>query len=231
MSKIKEVISLVYLKVCFLFQQQLNTSFDDETAAFLNDCYTLEEKERLKVEWRLFEEQKRNFEKERTNFTEAAIRLGREVFSSDRVLPQITSTMCSECCRDLFVHYVLQKRAFEEDRAAWLKNHFLNMTPFADRRRWSSSDCQSALSISKSVHYIKWSLCVLISNYLMSFMTESESELSMSSVKAPKAKSSTYTTFSTPKPSRSTTTPSTAELYRTLRLIPESRYSSVSLHF
>lgn len=60
-------------------QQQLNSSFDDETAALLNDCYTLEEKERLKEEWRLFEEQKRNFERERKNFTEAAIRLGREV--------------------------------------------------------------------------------------------------------------------------------------------------------
>lgn len=60
-------------------QQQLNSSLDDETAAFLHDCYTLEEKERLKEEWRLFEEQKRNFEKERKNFTEAAIRLGREV--------------------------------------------------------------------------------------------------------------------------------------------------------
>ncbi|XP_013884559.1 synovial sarcoma, X breakpoint 2 interacting protein a [Austrofundulus limnaeus] len=154
-----------------LLQQQLNASFDDETAAFLNDCYTLEEKERLKVEWRLFEEQKRNFEKERKNFTEAAIRLGRE------------------------------KRAFEEDRAAWLKNHFLSMTPFTDRRRWSSSDCQSALSV------------------------KSESEISMSSIKSPKAKSSTYTAFSTPKPSRSTTTPSTADLYRTLCLIPESSSS------
>ncbi|MEQ2311910.1 Afadin- and alpha-actinin-binding protein [Ameca splendens] len=100
-----------------LLRQQLNTSFDDETAALLNDCYTLEEKERLKEEWKLFEEQKRNFEKERNNFTEAAIRLGRE------------------------------KMAFEEDRAAWLKNQFLNITPFTDRRRCSSSDGQSALSI------------------------------------------------------------------------------------
>uniref|UniRef100_A0A3B5MKT6 Synovial sarcoma, X breakpoint 2 interacting protein a n=1 Tax=Xiphophorus couchianus TaxID=32473 RepID=A0A3B5MKT6_9TELE len=64
-----------------LLQQQLNTSFDDETAALLNDCYTLEEKERLKEEWKLFEEQKKNFEKERKNFTEAAIRLGREIVS------------------------------------------------------------------------------------------------------------------------------------------------------
>uniref|UniRef100_H3DBJ4 Synovial sarcoma, X breakpoint 2 interacting protein a n=1 Tax=Tetraodon nigroviridis TaxID=99883 RepID=H3DBJ4_TETNG len=87
-----------------LLQQQLNSSLDDDTAAFLHDCYTLEEKERLKEEWRLFEEQKRNFEKERKNFTEAAIRLGRD------------------------------KKAFQEDRAAWLKSQFLNMTPFTDRR-------------------------------------------------------------------------------------------------
>jgi len=69
-----------------VIQQQLNTSFDDETAALLNDCYTLEEKERLKEEWRLFEEQKKNFERERKNFTEAAIRLGREVLYSSDVL-------------------------------------------------------------------------------------------------------------------------------------------------
>uniref|UniRef100_A0A1A8D1Y8 Synovial sarcoma, X breakpoint 2 interacting protein n=2 Tax=Nothobranchius kadleci TaxID=1051664 RepID=A0A1A8D1Y8_NOTKA len=155
-----------------LLQQQLSTSFDDETAALLYDCYTLEEKERLKEEWRLFEEQKRNFEKERRNFTEAAIRLGRE------------------------------KQAFEEDRAAWFKNHFLNMTPFTNRRRCSSSDGQSSLSII------------------------SEPEIRMS-VKAHKAKASTYTTFSTPKSSRSTAAPSTTDLYRTLRLIPDC---SSSMH-
>ncbi|XP_059200982.1 synovial sarcoma, X breakpoint 2 interacting protein a isoform X1 [Centropristis striata] len=154
-----------------LLQQQLNTSFDDETAALLNDCYTLEEKERLKEEWRLFEEQKRNFERERKNFTEAAIRLGRE------------------------------KKAFEEDRASWLKNQFLNMTPFTDRRRCSSSDGQSALSI------------------------RSEPEMRMSSTNAQLVKSSTYATFSTPKPTQSAAVPSTTELYRTLRLIPDSSFS------
>ncbi|XP_053185789.1 synovial sarcoma, X breakpoint 2 interacting protein a isoform X2 [Scomber japonicus] len=157
-----------------LLQQQLNTSFDDETAALLNDCYTLEEKERLKEEWKLFEEQKRNFERERNNFTEAAIRLGRE------------------------------KKAFEEDRASWLKNQFLNITPFTDRRRFSSSDGQSALSI------------------------RSEPEMRISSTKSQLAKSSTYTTFSTPKPAQSATVPSTTELYRTLRLIPDSSSSRPS---
>lgn len=60
----------------------------------------LEEKERLKEEWSLFKEQKKNFEKERRSFTEAAIRLG------------------------------LERKAFEEERASWLKQQFLNMTTF-----------------------------------------------------------------------------------------------------
>ncbi|KAM3604108.1 uncharacterized protein V6R79_006524 [Siganus canaliculatus] len=158
-----------------LLQQQMNTSFDDETAALLNDCYTLEEKERLKEEWRLFEEQKRNFERERKNFTEAAIRLGRE------------------------------KKAFQEDRASWLKNQFLNMTPFTDRRRCSSSDGQSALSIR----------------------SEPEMRISSSSSHLT-TKSSSYATYSTPKPTQSAAVPSTTELYRTLRLIPDSSSTSHS---
>ncbi|XP_066503611.1 afadin- and alpha-actinin-binding protein-like isoform X2 [Hoplias malabaricus] len=81
-----------------LLQQQLNTPCDEETAAVLNDCYMLEEKERLKEEWRTFEEQRKNFEMERRSFTEAAIRLGHE------------------------------RKMFEEDRATWLKHQFLNMT-------------------------------------------------------------------------------------------------------
>lgn len=147
-----------------LLQQQLDCSFDEDTATLLNGCYTLEEKERLKEEWALFKEQKRNFERERNRFTEAAISLAKD------------------------------KRAFEEDRAAWFKNQFLSMTPFAGRRRGSSSDGHSSLSI------------------------RSEPEVRMSS---------TYSTnFSTPKPVPRPAAPSTSELYRKLRLIPEtsSRY-------
>ncbi|XP_066548113.1 synovial sarcoma, X breakpoint 2 interacting protein a isoform X2 [Amia ocellicauda] len=111
-----------------LWQQQLSCPCDDETAALLHDCYLLEDKERLKEEWRLFDDQRKNFEKERKNFTEAAIRLGHE------------------------------RKIFEEDRATWLKHQFLNMTPFVDRKRPQSSKSQSALSIStepevKSVHH------------------------------------------------------------------------------
>ncbi|XP_034039934.1 synovial sarcoma, X breakpoint 2 interacting protein a [Thalassophryne amazonica] len=155
-----------------LLQQRLYTTFDDDTAALLNDCYTLEEKERLKEEWRLFEEQKRNFERERKSFTEAAIRLGRE------------------------------KKAFEEDRASWLKSQFLNMTPFADRRRCSSPDCQSALSI------------------------RSEPEMRVSSTTSQLAQSSAYAMFNTPKSAIGAILPSTTELYRTLCLMPDSRHSN-----
>ncbi|KAK6302808.1 hypothetical protein J4Q44_G00271630 [Coregonus suidteri] len=157
-----------------LLQQQLNSPcYDDETAALLNDCYTLEEKERLKEEWRLFDEQRRNFERERKNFTDAAIRLGHE------------------------------KRAFEEDRASWLKNQFLNMTPFVDRKRHSTSETPRALSIS------------------------SEPEMSIPSTPAMLTKSRTHTAFSTPKSASDAGMPSTADLYRTLCLIPDRSSSSV----
>ncbi|XP_070989357.1 afadin- and alpha-actinin-binding protein-like [Oncorhynchus clarkii lewisi] len=154
-----------------LLQQQLNSPcYDDETAALLNDCYTLEEKERLKEEWRLFDEQRRNFERERENFTEAAIRLGYE------------------------------KKAFEDDRASWLKNQFLNMTPFVDRKRHSASETQHALS------------------------TSSEPDMRIPSTPARLTKSRTYAAFSTPKAVAGM--PSTADLYHTLRLIPDSSSSS-----
>uniref|UniRef100_A0ABM5G8M3 Afadin- and alpha-actinin-binding protein isoform X1 n=1 Tax=Pogona vitticeps TaxID=103695 RepID=A0ABM5G8M3_9SAUR len=81
-----------------LLQQQLTSPCDDDTNMLLQDCYLLEEKERLKEEWKLFKEQKKNFERERKSFTEAAIRLG------------------------------LERKAFEEDRGAWLKQQFLSMT-------------------------------------------------------------------------------------------------------
>ncbi|XP_029561172.1 afadin- and alpha-actinin-binding protein [Salmo trutta] len=154
-----------------LLQQQLNSPcYDDETAALLNDCYTLEEKERLKEEWRLFDEQRRNFERERENFTEAAIRLGHE------------------------------KKAFEEDRASCLKNQFLNMTQFVDRKRHSASESQHALS------------------------TSSDPEMRIPSTPARLTKSRTYAVFSTPKAVAGMA--STADLYHTLRLIPDSSSSS-----
>lgn len=47
--------------------------------AVLMDCYYLEEWERLQGQWEEFNRQRRSFQRERQAFTEAAIRLGREV--------------------------------------------------------------------------------------------------------------------------------------------------------
>ncbi|XP_027729722.1 afadin- and alpha-actinin-binding protein isoform X2 [Vombatus ursinus] len=95
--------------------QQFTATCDDDTSSLLQDCYLLEEKERLEEEWALFKEQKKNFEKERRSFTEAAIRLG------------------------------LERKAFEEDRAGWLKQQFLNMTSF-DSKNSENGKPQSAFS-------------------------------------------------------------------------------------
>ncbi|XP_029804858.1 afadin- and alpha-actinin-binding protein isoform X6 [Suricata suricatta] len=110
-----------------LLQQQLATACDDDTTSLLRDCYLLEEKERLQEEWSLFREQKKNFEKERRSFTEAAIRLG------------------------------LERKAFEEERASWLKQQFLNMTTFDHQNSenmklfsaFSGSSDRDSLTISR----------------------------------------------------------------------------------
>ncbi|XP_035375625.1 synovial sarcoma, X breakpoint 2 interacting protein a isoform X2 [Electrophorus electricus] len=150
-----------------LLQQQLSLPCDEETAALLNDGYLLEEKERLKEEWSLFHEQKKNFEMERKNFTEAAIRLGHE------------------------------RKAFEEDRALWLKTQFLNMAPFVGHRRHATSESRRALTIG------------------------AQSGAKVPSSPALSCTSASHTGLSTPT-SDPMTLPSTAELYRTLQLIPDS---------
>ncbi|XP_029532922.2 afadin- and alpha-actinin-binding protein isoform X3 [Oncorhynchus nerka] len=155
-----------------LLQQQLNSPCDDETASLLNDCYMQEEKERLKEDWKSFEEKRKNFEAERRNFTEAAIRLSHE------------------------------RKAFEEDRATWLKHQFLNLTPFGDQMKPQMSKSQSALS--------GWA----------------ESEARPVSTPAKLNKSLSHTAFSTSRASPAKT-PSTADLYRTHRLIPEKSPSTI----
>ncbi|KAM6948248.1 LOW QUALITY PROTEIN: alanine aminotransferase 2-like [Aplochiton taeniatus] len=93
-----------------------------------------------------------------------------------------------------------EKGNLRQDRAYWLKNQ-LNMTPFVDRKRDSLSDSQSALSI------------------------KSEPEMRVPSTPTQLTKSRTYAAFSTPKASP-VAMPSTADLYRTLRLIPDGRAHS-----
>lgn len=68
----------LYVSSCACVREQQLVSPCDEDTLF-NDGYTLEGKEQLKEEWRIFNEQKKTFERERKNFTEAAIRLGHEV--------------------------------------------------------------------------------------------------------------------------------------------------------
>uniref|UniRef100_H3B6R9 SSX family member 2 interacting protein n=1 Tax=Latimeria chalumnae TaxID=7897 RepID=H3B6R9_LATCH len=157
-----------------LLQQQLSTPSDEETVTLLRDCYLVEEKERLQEEWRLFTEQRKNFERERRNFTEAAIRLGHE------------------------------RKAFEEDRAVWLKQQFLNLTPFTDRRKSHTVKTPSAFPVTSE----------------QEDQVNSQSQPNTSSLRL------SASPASTPKPSAkvSPATPTSTELCRTLRLIPESRY-------
>lgn len=60
-------------------QHQLSSSCDEITS-LQNDGYMLQEKECLRGEWKTLEGQRSIFERERKNFTEAAIRLSHEVF-------------------------------------------------------------------------------------------------------------------------------------------------------
>lgn len=60
-------------------QQQLSSPCDEETASLLSNCCMLQEKDRLREDWETLEEQRKIFERERRNFTEAAIRLSHEV--------------------------------------------------------------------------------------------------------------------------------------------------------
>ncbi|CAI5685296.1 unnamed protein product [Oreochromis niloticus] len=142
--------------------QQLSSPCDEETASLLSNCYMLQEKERLGEEWKTLEEQRKIFERERKNFTEAAIRLSHE------------------------------RKAFEEDRATWLKHQFLNLSPFADSKK-------TPLLKSKSA-------------FLISAETEAPEKL---------IKCHSDTASPTPRcvPLASA---STADLYRTLCLIPEN---------
>lgn len=149
-----------------LLQQQLSSPCDEETASLLSDCFMLQEKERLREEWKTLEEQRKIFERERRNFTEAAIRLSHE------------------------------RKAFEEDRATWLKHQFLNLSPFSDSKKPLMSKSKSAFLIS-------------------------ETKVSAGS---PPEKLINHPTDKTSPTLRSVSlsSPSTADLHHTLCLIPES---------
>ncbi|XP_069378054.1 afadin- and alpha-actinin-binding protein-like isoform X3 [Paralichthys olivaceus] len=148
-----------------LLQQQISSPCDEETGSLLSDCYVSQGKERLREEWKTLEEQRKIFERERRNFTEAAIRLS------------------------------LERKTFEEDSATWLKHQFLNLSPFAETKKPPMSKSKSAFLIS-----------------------ESEGSAALSPEKLVKCQSDTT---SPTHRCFSFTSPSTDDLCRTLRLIPE----------
>ncbi|XP_074525056.1 afadin- and alpha-actinin-binding protein-like isoform X2 [Halichoeres trimaculatus] len=145
---------------------QLSSPCDEETASLLSNCYMLQEKDRLREDWENLEEQRKIFERERRNFTEAAIRLSHE------------------------------RKAFEDDRAMWLKHQFLNMSPFSDSKKPQMSKSKSA--------------------YLLSETRASTASAQRKLIKCPSESSSSSPRF-TPHKSNST-----ADLYHTLCLIPEN---------
>ncbi|XP_037326617.2 afadin- and alpha-actinin-binding protein-like isoform X2 [Pungitius pungitius] len=99
---------------------QLRPPCEEEAASLLSDCCMLQEDERFREEGESLKEQRKFFERERRNFTEAAIRLSHET------------------------------KAFEDDRAMWLKHPFLNLSPFADFRKPQMSKSKSCLLMSKT---------------------------------------------------------------------------------
>ncbi|XP_011472188.1 afadin- and alpha-actinin-binding protein-like isoform X4 [Oryzias latipes] len=102
-----------------LLQHQLSSSCDEITS-LRNDGYMLQEKERLRGEWKTLEGQRSIFERERKNFTEAAIRLSHE------------------------------RKAFEEDRATWLKHQFLSLSPCGDPKKLMLSNPTGASSTGET---------------------------------------------------------------------------------
>ncbi|KAG9337399.1 hypothetical protein JZ751_028820 [Albula glossodonta] len=89
----------------------------------LADSYHLEEWERLQAKWAEFESQRRNFQRERQAFTDAAIRLGHE------------------------------RRQFEQQRASLLRQQFLCHSPFLPPAHSRRESCSLNISGSDHMTY------------------------------------------------------------------------------
>lgn len=57
-----------------------------------------------------------------------------------------------------FFGFILQRKAFEEDRATWLKHQFLNLSPFADSKKTPLLKSKSAFLICESLSFLSVSL-------------------------------------------------------------------------
>ncbi|XP_011472186.1 afadin- and alpha-actinin-binding protein-like isoform X2 [Oryzias latipes] len=120
-----------------LLQHQLSSSCDEITS-LRNDGYMLQEKERLRGEWKTLEGQRSIFERERKNFTEAAIRLSHEVFLHTWSQASRINYCSNKAQNGMFTHVdprSQERKAFEEDRATWLKHQFLSLSPCGDPKK------------------------------------------------------------------------------------------------
>ncbi|XP_072420490.1 afadin- and alpha-actinin-binding protein B-like [Chiloscyllium punctatum] len=99
-------------------QRLLEDQFTTQKEDLTRGSDLLEEEEWFYKELQLFEEQRKNFETERQRFTEAAIRLGQE------------------------------RKQFEEERALYLKEQFLNLTPFRDQRTKPKRKLQASFAVN-----------------------------------------------------------------------------------
>lgn len=65
------------------------------------------------------------------------------------------------------VWFNLQRKAFEEDRATWLKHQFLNLSPFPDSKKPPMSKSKSAFLICECLFFIFYNLLFLFTNILI----------------------------------------------------------------
>ena len=96
--------AILYIISNALYIQSVqDNQVDDTLVSFLRDSHLLDEKESLADEKKLFYQQKATFEKERRSFTEAAIRLGHEVYllaSQEYLTPNLELIVTLFCTED-----------------------------------------------------------------------------------------------------------------------------------
>ncbi|XP_041063531.1 synovial sarcoma, X breakpoint 2 interacting protein a isoform X5 [Carcharodon carcharias] len=119
-----------------------------------------------------------------------------EVISRDDLEQEIEKLKVEiQQCRDVIKaqQQLLQRKGFEEERATWLKQQFLNMTPFVESKRPKIMKPQSALSISAEQEKHKTQSQPNISAYLRPNTAPVTTPESSTSTKFPQINSATST--------------------------------------
>ncbi|XP_074642695.1 afadin- and alpha-actinin-binding protein-like [Tubulanus polymorphus] len=174
-EKVNHYDSIIQQQEDLILSLQNGSANNTLQNSILSDSNYLEEQTAFADAKRLFYEQKAHFEEERKNFTEAAIRLGRE------------------------------RKSFEDEKASFLQQQFMHMTPFTKQRSHSQS---KIVMTSKSIPPT-------------GSTTKSKSS---SSQAGPRLVPSTPNFSPAPKGLHSNEkTPSTLDLYRTIGLVSEEQ--------